>query len=746
MRATEKKAKDVIERKGISQRWLADNYYDDMAEVIKSYRMERDPVLDPDGNPDLEATSISTPLTNSAVNRMVARLTAQPPNVRIRTKDPAISELLSRHLMYAWDMARMQRQQKRHVRQAAMLGYSLRAWYWDVEEYTRHKYVDPLDPDPIVQRNALAMIDETYGGQDGWISLSVLVDQDPEQFQYQVAELLKERGRGNGTIKVAYTYEGYAGPKCDFILFADFFPAPHFEALQKAEFVILERRRDKRYFEKLVAAYPELADGVNELYAKHPNGTETKWAQNVTSTSSSDFRSYIARSYGKGQFFSENSEGQKSGKWTVTEEHIPGSKPKLRLVADDDIWLGEIDYPYDLDGKIALTDCVLCDDILGGIGDSTARFGRGIQAIQDRAISTQVDLYDKIAHPLVGTTSREFFDDPSLLKRYGGFRLVRMKSQGELWVQPEQAAIAAAAASLQGNQSGFQMWQMLTGESNLSMAANVDPQQNRTATGARIAAYTGDVITQDLITMFTDSSLIPDTEMMFLLCRSEMTKPVRFRAGDYARTAESSKILEPRLEEGKWAQVEPALFQRDDYEIQVEAGSTLADDDEAKVAKAKEMYTVATARPDLWNPAKARDDLIQVYGKQKEAQEWIAPPAPPPAAPPPVRSSLTLNLKGEELMALSAMPQLPQLVQLVLESAGIQFQQPSGELPPTSLPGAPAVPPGAPQPGPPPPPIGGPAPPPPAAPPEPPPPGAGAYMASRGKSPITPPSPNGPPH
>lgn len=161
----------------------------------------------------------------------------------------------------------------------------------------------------------------------------------------------------------------------------------------------------------------------------------------------------------------------------------------------------------------------------------------------------------------------------------------------------------------------------------------------------------------------------------------------------------------------------------------VEVGSTLADDDEMRAQKALQMYGAATARPDLFNQQKARDEFVKAMGFGKELNEWAAPPPQPPPPQPPKPAQLSVSGKLE---------MLPEQVQIqVLEQSGIKVQpqppQPmpqgmQGGMPPSPAGGGPGIPPPA---------LG-------------PPPsedggmlipeeqlaGAGAYAASRGSNPL----------
>lgn len=720
LNSEDKKAGDVVARNDLSLKWMEDNYYEEWESVFKAYRCERDPEKDDDGRDDSSLTSIATPLTTAYTNRATARMTAQPPNVRFRAKDKGYAELISRTLMYQWDKAKVQRQQKRHVRQAVLFGWSVRAWYWSFEEYNRQSRYDPYNDS---RPQALDAITNAYGDQivqEFGVPYQML---PPEQQPVALTMLLEKYGRG-GLLDVKEPYKAYEGPKCDFLSVADCFPEPNFTSIQESEWFQVERRRNKNWIDMAVKAYPDLADGFDRLLKKYPKGAPPHYQSGQTGRSQ-NFRTRMANAFSGNRFNHEFYDTAHQLGWSIIEEHIPGPNPKLRLVGEKDTWIGEIPYPYELEGKIAFTDLILIDDFLGGVGESLPRFFRGLQKLYDRQVNVRWDLIYNILRPLIGTTNREFYEDPKKIARGPGFRLVYMRGPNDLWVQGEQAAMASAAAGIQDSGGIMSLFQMITGENNMSLQANADPQQGKTATGARILAYIGDIISKDLIDMFTETSLKADAEMMFMLNRSEMTEQHEFEASRYNRVFD---VKNDPLKE-QWMKVEPLHFQTDG-EIMVEVGSTLADDDEMRAQKALQMYGAATARPDLFNQQKARDEFVKAMGFGKELNEWAAPPPQPPPPQPPKPAQLSVSAKLETLR---------EEVQLqVLEQSGIKVQpQPPQPMPPGMQGGMPPSPAG-----------GGPGIPPPAS--GPPPnedggmlipeeqlAGAGAYAASRGRNPLS---------
>ncbi|HXI85283.1 MAG TPA: hypothetical protein VNL17_14475 [Verrucomicrobiae bacterium] len=654
------RAQLIVNRQKRSYYWQKDNFYPQFEQVYKSYKCERDPVAKDDkpNEADPTQTSIGMPDTWMVVRRTVARITAQIPNLRFNAKDPMISELVARSLMYQWDKSKTQRIQKIHATQAALFGISIRPWFWASEDYKRFRRVNPMKPqlDPADTDQIIA----TYGdelkkmaAQQGYSVEQAL--EDPSVRPIIMANLLAEHSRG-GMLPVKYEYTGYEGPKCDFLLMADCFPEPNFRSLQSSNWFIVERRRNLQWMEKFVERYPDFRRGFQALMDKYPDGTVWNYQSNEVAGLRRQMESAIGRTNSANQQYAE----AKTKEWTIQEQWVPGYESTLSMVGEKSVFLGEMPAPYMLDGKIPFTELVLIEELLSGVGDSTARVMRGLQLLHDRQTNTRVDLTHDILRPLYETDDPELYENAeSKLARFSGGRLVLVQRRGSFGVVGEQAAMAAVANGLQDDQAISRLLQMVSGETNMSMAANVDPSQSRTATGARIMAYNQDVLTKDQVDSF-NNSLNADAEMMFLLNRSELSSAIEFQAGQYRRlyTEGEDMIRE------EWVKAEPEMFQIDG-EITAEVGSTLADDDEAKVTKATNLFHAATQFPNLLNPKKATQDFIIAMGKGKELQQWAPDPQPPPPEKE-VNTSLTIAAKWESLT--------PQEKQAIMNRAHVQIQ------------------------------------------------------------------------
>lgn len=609
--------------------WMRQNFWSEWAQVYKNYGCYRDARSDPNdpsGNtPDYRATSVAMPDTWGLSRRLVARLTGQIPNMRHRSDDPLESELIGRTLMYQWDRGGAQKPQKKHVLQAALFGWSVKAWWWDAQVATRHKRVNPFE----ASDDDLMAIAKQYGV-------------DPQQLMADpslMVQLLQEKGRGQ-YLPIEYDYCAYEGPRSAVLFPGDCYPEPGFTDIQSSAWFIVERRHDMEWMKKAVNAYPEFKEGMERLVAVHPKGT---MAREMRLSGRGSLYSNLKLAVGQRDISGDIGNEYGTGRWTFTEMHMPGRNPRWLVVGEENFWLGDVAHPFDLDGRIPFTECVLIDNILHGVGDSTARTLSPIQEMHNRQASQRFDVVDRILRPNVFTADRELYNNPDRVRPGNGFNFV-YSPLGANATQVENLgpALSAVAVSLQDETSMMRAWQVGTGDSNMSMAANVDPNQNRTATGARLAAFNQDVLTKDLLDRYS-VSLAEDAEIMFLLNRSELSDKVNFDASVYNRSKSSAQDVIRQ----KWVSVERSLFDRDGM-LTVEVGSTLADDDEAKVDKATKMFSMLNGHP-LVNQVKLVDEVLTSLGKGKELEAFKAPETPPPPPEDKTKLNISISMKFEEL-------------------------------------------------------------------------------------------------
>jgi hypothetical protein len=633
-------AQEILSQQKDSAFFMRNSYYDEWIQSYKNYKCKVEERKDADGKIDAEKTHIGMPDTWSLVNRRTARITANIPKIGFTShkRDPEVNKFVSRKLMSDWDRSGMQVEQKRHVRQTEMLGWSVRSWWWELDEFDRNRRIDVTVP---LLEEDLRLIASTYNVTDP----KLLLQQDV------LNQLLRQFGRG-GLLPVSYTYKAFEGPRSKVLFVGDCYPEPYFEDIQNSGWFIVERRRNRQWLDSLAKRYPEMQKAVELLLTRYPKGTDGSTRGGEIVHLRDEFRKAVCVQTEQSQS-SESRQG--TGLWTIVERHIPGRKPRLGYVAEEGIWLGEIPYPFDLDGKIPFTDLTLIDDLFGGVGDSVARIIQGIQWAHNLTVNSRFDIMRHITNPILGTSDRVFYDNPDMLKRDLYRIFFSRTGQGAIWNLNDQPSLASALATLNEESNQMRMIQMASGDSNMSMSANVDPAQLRTATGAKILQGNTDVLTADLVSMFNLRSVNRDVEMMYLMNRSEMADAVEIDASPYDRNYEPNRS--PERED--WIRIEPRHFQVDG-QLTVELGSTLADDDEINVQKAMSAFQMFTGNPHVNQVTLVRDCLVALGKGAQIADYMVDQPAAPP---PPTRSAMSFSVPFETLS--------PALQLAVLQSGGI---------------------------------------------------------------------------
>jgi hypothetical protein len=296
-------------------------------------------------------------------------------------------------------------------------------------------------------------------------------------------------------------------------------------------------------------------------------------------------------------------------------------------------------------------------------------------------------------------------DDPSLVKRWKGLRLVQLKHPQAMWSIQDQAALAGAANGFNEEGAMNRLIQQATNESNMSNAADADPQQGKTATGARIIARNQDILTRDMLNQL-NKGIREDALMMFRLNRTEMQDDLTFDGTPYRPTvggpmgqqgvnttppsppagptpppppapppapaappggappvgpgpgpgsppppapagppAAAAAPPAPPEEVSMMITVTPEDFQGD-FQVEPEVGSTLAEDDEDNLNRATVLFQLAASRPDLFNQMKARNELLIAYKQGHRLEEWNPPPQPekPPGVEMKISTSVNTTL------------------------------------------------------------------------------------------------------
>lgn len=689
----DRRSLDLMDRFTRSHDWMRDNFYSEWEDVYQQYTCtpeddfdsnqenlnKRKPNLfqangDPyrkdrtNGRRDPDvAIKVMQPDQWGLIRRKVARATGSIPNLNFKSTDPALGKRVARTIMMQWDKSGHQRRQKRHVTIAFLFGISVKLWYWERQTYSSYIRVNPM----TATDDQLGMIAEQYAPDITRITQSLTSQMGlfdgadgrgvEELSQEALAQLLAEKGKGE-YLRLSIDKQGYIGPRCDIIGPWDFFPEPDYQYLDEANWVCITRRRRKEWFTSMSAYYSSdqyqypgdsdytfHSDEAERLIKDMPRGGSQEHNRR-----GDGLRHRLESVAGMLTDSSYQDSSEEDAEYEVMEFHYPG-KGCVEYLAEGGYYLGKVKYPFELENNgVPLTDLVFVDNILHGIGDSSSRRIKDLVWTHSLHNSLRYDAVKQVLRPYYYTTDRRFFENPELTDRGKGFRLLYLSGPNELNSVHESAALASIASSM-GDESSIQRSiQYGTGETNMSMSADLDPAQNRTATGAKIVQANQDILSREEQLML-HLSLYSDLEMMRQMNKSELVDTIAFNSEPYERrvagenTAAVTGISGSPQPPPEWLSVTPDDFQQEG-QIYPEVGSTLADDDDDKVNRAVMLYEQAKATPHLLNVETARDNFLIAMGEGRNLDKWTpVPPPEPPPVPPQERAQYNFSIRMEDL-------------------------------------------------------------------------------------------------
>jgi hypothetical protein len=183
-------------------------------------------------------------------------------------------------------------------------------------------------------------------------------------------------------------------------------------------------------------------------------------------------------------------------------------------------------------------------------------------------------------------------------------------------------------STMNSDESAMKLIQSTTGDSNLGNMAELAPNQNETATGARIMDRNTAIMSGQTTSMFVQK-IGEDCEMMRELLRSELNEDLALDLGQYHLLSGQSAKLEDM--ETSMVTMEPEDYE-DDGEIIVDSTSMFPDAKQNKVNEANLVYSLAKENPDKMHIDECIKDVLKAMGKGKDIGRLMIPP-PPPGSP-----------------------------------------------------------------------------------------------------------------
>lgn len=668
----DKRVDDTLGRKKASRDWMRANFWPEIEEVFRFYKARTEPIIDPVTNKeDTTRTNICMPDYWTIGRKKGARLSARPPTLDVRAKTPVVSQLLSAYSRLQWDKAGEQKHQKRHSLQAQLFGLSIKQhWYDEVA------VLWPFRRRPQEVLGKFGVFEHEEG------KFRLATEEENEKKQSRPFSDLDEVMQADTLASVGPELVAperitkYSGPVSGFVFFGDFYPEPEFETVDSSAWIITEDNKDLEwlaYFAKRKFVDPDTGEerpvldkkAVVELAEQDPwqmkdRGSEDELKERL--------RAVIYKS--RPEFDVKLIPGKR---FLITTEHtFRKGWPWIRWIGNEKIFLGEMPYPWDLQGRYAFSTLTPIPDLLTGVGDSSPRILRHMMRLNNVSVAQAVDLVTNVAKVLL--RKRPGADLPAEILDRGLYRVIECE-KADLEPLLQGVGTEAMGAVLQNISMIFRKMQLgepaLTDFGEQSQAA---PESQKRVGIAMLQNRVSESLSQDELEQLSES-LARETTIKLLMKQQTMNQPEEVEQQWFNMDRLKEAMNEAGAAPGAMEELQarhPAFLRgislaaggdlnfpkkfvmdqleiQEDFEVYPELGSTLALDDVMKKQEAVEIYTLASGNPLIWN-VRAAARLLATTFKGARAEDLILPEPPPdqPKGPEP-KVNIGLSIKWAEL-------------------------------------------------------------------------------------------------
>lgn len=638
-RSIDDKSSEIVEQRRASLRYFNDNYYGEFVEIYRSMkaRVERKMVTDEKGEKveDTSRTNVALPDHFVMVRNGTARLTRNPPNLRLRGDNKDGAAKAGAQLMYQWDRGEAQKAFKIITRQGKALGWSVGKSYYDKVEVTRKfkRYTKDLTRKQYMLHQG-APQDEI---DDAVEQLGEGLDNGEK------AKAIADLG---DVISTGFPITKYEGCVLVAVFVGDFYPEPGFRALDESGYQIENSMRDDdwlKYWTEQTTIDPdtgkeqpiiskeaaaevlELAGDRNYIDEKETSlRRQMREAVNISDPGQSGKPIKGPRK----RFMVDERE-------TVIDGHLV-----IEYVGEESLYLGKQWFPYDLYGRTLYDEMILIPDILGGIGDSTPRITRFLMQLRNQRVNQTTDFINNKLEPLMKGLEDANYTQKDV-QRNGAFRILKLRNLNE--IEPLQDAQFPAEAWEDQAQFVREMQQVEPATQNFSPGTDTIPDSGKLATTAVLAQKSSDNVLADELNQ-QGQFVRSVCEKWLWMNQQAMEDDLSINPGDVPRL--DAMTLRTSGANPKAITVSPMDIQ-DEFDVLPEEGSTLADDDEFRVKGLQQMFMLAVQNPDVFNKRAIGQKLLQMT-PGISVEEGMAP-APTPPPPPPPRVGINIAGKLEDL-------------------------------------------------------------------------------------------------
>jgi hypothetical protein len=676
---------DIIQRRDESKKWLKQNYWDEWVETWRGIKCRTKPIYQMDDagkqtkNEDKSRTNVAMPDLNLIYRRNVARLSAQPYTLRvIGGDDPTVAPRMSALLSQQYDRSK-ERVQDVRVRMAAeALGIGVSKLYWDQVSREMIFRRAIVKGDQVVMRDrASIMRHEGANPQEIAQAVQALGADMPDE---EVARFVAKNGN---EIEVPTNIPKYEGPCIKHCFPGDVYWRPFAKTLHDSDYIIESYQESDLWLKnmaKLSFRDPETGQdrlafdpkALAELEEQDPEPLQQKGdSQELRDM----FQNVTGRQDQTQYQFPKHLRVRKM--YDILEQHVQDKDGRMWVIYVCETFrdkpLGAMPYPWDLYGHTCFTEEVPLPDLIDAIGDSTPRLLRYLYAMHNLTVAQNFDYITNLIRKIIFVKTGVTFSS-EVIER-GLTRIIEVSDMNG-WKYLDEPPLPNGAMEREA-----QLLQMMSlAEPSMGNGGGdspTNPLSGKTATQSVLAAKSSDT----LLNFKIDGRNLYLWELgmkKLWMNQQAANDPWRIEPKFFNKEI-NTLVQKPDGDQGQdWKQPEWALSARfggkiaavkldpmeiqEDLEVEPEAGSYMAVDDDMRKQSALELDQIAMQAPDVLDKRKViAFHLSTIRGLPGSADDFIVPPAGP--MPPPFKGNVNISVPADKC---------PELVNMLLREMGMQ--------------------------------------------------------------------------
>jgi hypothetical protein len=650
----------IIERRTQSEAANSD-LWKELTEVYRGIKCRVEKKMKPDpANKDKEiedttSTNVAMPDLNIMHRKNVARFAAQPYRLRyIGGTQPYLAESLSALSAQQYDRSRESFHDRRVVMHAEAAGFGYSKLYFDELGFDL-KLRRAIVKDGKVAFRDRRSIMQSMGAPDDEIN-GAIKERGPQIDDSEAEDFM---GKTGNDVTITEKVKRYEGPCVKSVFPGDLALQPGCLSLYDSDFAIESYQETDLWLKKqLKLTYTDPRTG-REMKVFDPAA--------VKGLMDLDPDPDISRATLKNMF--EDAIGRQTRplnknirvrkRFDILEEHAMDEDGIMWIkwvsFQYRDMPLGKMPYPWDFYGAYAYTELVPLPDMISCYGDATPRLLRFLYLMHNRIVAQN---YDYVTNLLKKFLLIKTGKEPKEPVDRGWFKQIVMDDISESAIRYLQEPGLPPGALDREAQVMRMMGIAEPSLNNVDTGSEANPMAGKTATTAIIQSKAADALTVFKIAG-RDLYLRELGQKKLWMNQQEQDEPwqidPQFWNQGLREQVDQKQIPQHALSErnGKTVGItlDPMEIQ-EDFQVEPEAGSYLAVDDELRQEAAMNLEQVAVNAPDVIDRRKVIRFHLSTIRGIGNPDDYLLPEAPPdPMAGIKVNLNISVPVKFEDLPA-----------------------------------------------------------------------------------------------